>query len=89
MFNLTLPSILFGSIFAILLAAIFHIIRGGDWKILLLGLIASLLGFWFGHFLGFVIRLTTIQLGPIYIIHALIGSLIALLFVFWLSQGEK
>ena len=89
MFNLTVPSLLFGSILALLLAAIFHIIRGGNWKILLLALIGSLLGFWFGHFLGFIIRLTTIQLGPIYIIHALIGSLMALLFVFWLSQGEK
>lgn len=88
MINLTIPSFIFGSVIAIFFGAAYHLWQGGDWKILLLAEFASFLGFWLGHFLGFIFRWELANLGPIYLIQALIGSILALGFVHWLGQSE-
>ena len=86
--NLTFPSFLFGCMIALLLGAVYHLWQGGDWKKLLLAEIASVLGFWAGHFLGFLFRWEVLNLGAIYLIQALIGSVIAIAFVHWLGQSD-
>ncbi len=88
MINLSFPSFLFGSVIAILLGSIYHLWQGGNWKVLLLAEFASLLGFWFGHFLGFVFSWEVANLGPIYLVQAVIGSVFALGFVYWLGQND-
>lgn len=88
MINLTVPSFLFGTVIAILLGAIYHLWQGGNLKVLLLAELASILGFWFGHFLGFVFGWEVANLGPIYIVQAMIGSTLALGFVHWLGQSD-
>jgi uncharacterized membrane protein YjjP (DUF1212 family) len=87
--NLTIPSFLFGSVIAILLGSVYHLWQGGDWKVFLLAELASLLGFWLGHFLGFAFRWELSNLGPIYVVQALMGSVLALGFIHWLGQSDK
>lgn len=88
MINLTFPSFLFGSVIAILLGAVYHLWQGGDWRVFLLAEFASILGFWAGHFLGFLFHWQLANLGPIFLVQALIGSVLALAFVHWLGQSE-
>ena len=89
MINLTVPSFLFGSVIAIFLGAVYHLWQGGNWKVLLLAEISSVLGFWLGHFLGFILSWEVANLGSIYFVQALIGSVLALGFVHWLGQSES
>lgn len=49
---MTFPSLLLGILIASLYGALFHLVRGGDWKRLLLYLFLSLAGFAFGHLVG-------------------------------------
>lgn len=88
MINLSLPSFLFGSVIAILLGSIYHLWQGGNLKVLLLAEFASILGFWLGHFLGFVLGWEVANIGPIFLVQAVIGSVIALGFVYWLGQSD-
>ena len=89
MINLTFPSFIFGSVVAILFGAVYHLWRGGDWKIFLLAEFASLLGFWLGHFLAFAFNWELANLGPVFVAQAIIGSVLALGFVHWLGQGDS
>ncbi|MCL4531371.1 MAG: hypothetical protein M1282_18455, partial [Chloroflexi bacterium] len=49
---MTLPSLLFGLLIALLIGALFHLLRGGGLGKLILYLILSLAGFVTGHLLG-------------------------------------
>jgi uncharacterized membrane protein YeaQ/YmgE (transglycosylase-associated protein family) len=76
--TLTLPSILFGIVLAVLFGAMFHLLRGGNAQRLLMYLLLAQVGFWGGHFLGEYLDLTFAPVGPLLFGMAAIGSILVL-----------
>jgi uncharacterized membrane protein YeaQ/YmgE (transglycosylase-associated protein family) len=75
---MNVPALLFGWLIASLIGLLFHLIRGGSLRRLLLYLISAWLGFALGHQLGALTGLTLIRLGAINLFSAVLGSAIAL-----------
>jgi len=81
---MTLPAFLFGTLVAALVGSVFHFWRGGGPGHLILYLVASLLGFWLGHFLGGWFDWTFWTVGPVHFGMALFGSAILVVLAYWL-----
>lgn len=83
---MTIPSILFGLVIALLAGALFHAVRGGSgWRLLLhLGL--SVLGFALGQGVAYFFGFTLFVLGTIDIGLGVVGSLLFLLLGSWLIR---
>ena len=83
---MTIPSILFALVFALLIGALFHAVRGGSgWRLLLhfgLGILGFALGQGVAYFFGF----TLFVLGTIDIGLGVIGSLLILALGSWLIR---
>jgi hypothetical protein len=88
MFNMTFPTFVLGSIVAWLIGALVHLIAGGKFLRLVFCLIFSWIGFWGGNYLGNDLGLNILHYGQINYGPALLLSVIAALFGFWLS-GEN
>ncbi len=88
---MTIPTLLLGFILSTLYGALFHLWRGGNAGRLLLYLILSWIGFWFGQFIGELINITFDNFGQLHIVLATLSSLIFLGIGYWLSlaQSEK
>lgn len=82
---MTLPALLIGFLISTLLAAAFHVWRGGSAGKFLLYLICSWVGFWIGHFVAASLGLNFASLGPLRLGAAVAGSLIFILVGHWLS----
>jgi uncharacterized membrane protein YgaE (UPF0421/DUF939 family) len=87
--QMTIPSLLFGLIIALLIGALFHTIRGGNGWRLLTYILISCLGFfltnWFGKSLGW-------SLYPFGVLDAglgVVGSVIFLIIGDWLTRIES
>lgn len=85
---MTLPSLLFGLLVALLYGAVYHLIRGGGFWRLILYLGLSLLGFAAGHVVGLWRGWTLFPLGSLDLGLSSIGSLVILLLGDWLSHIE-
>ena len=85
---MTLPTILFALLIALLYGALYHLLRdGGFWRLLFyLGL--SVLGFIVGYLVGNWFGLLLIPIGSVDLGSASIGSLIFLVGGDWLSRVE-
>ena len=82
---MTLPSIILGFFISSLYGAIFHLWRGGDGAKLFLYLIFSWIGFWLGQIVGDTFGLSIVNVGPLHLGTATIGSLVILGIGYWLS----
>jgi hypothetical protein len=82
---MTIPAFIFGFIISSLYGAAFHLIRGGKAQRFLLYLILGWLGFWAGQFIAAQLNLSFLDIGPLHIGMATIGSLLFLLVGNWLS----
>jgi hypothetical protein len=85
---MTYPAILFGIILSTLYGSVFHFWRGGGIGKLALYLIFGWIGFWVGHALGSYFGLTFDLVGPLNLGAATLGSLVFLVFGYWLSLVE-
>jgi len=85
---MTLPSLLFALLIALLYGALYHLLRdGGFWRLIFyLGL--SVLGFAVGYLVGYWSGWLIIPLGSMDLGSASIGSLIFLVGGDWLSRIE-
>jgi hypothetical protein len=82
---MTLPAFLFGLLLATLIAAIFHLVRGGNLGNLIVYIIFGWIGFWLGHLLGESVGWKFLRLGPINLGVAILGCLFFLILGYWLS----
>jgi hypothetical protein len=85
---MTLPTILFALLIALLYGALYHLIRGGGFWRLLLYLGLSLFGFVMGHLIGLWRGWVWIPLGSINLGLSTLGSILTLFFGDWLSRIE-
>lgn len=83
---MTLPTLLFALLIALLFGALYHLIRGGGFWRLLLYLGLGLLGFTLGHFVGMWRGWILFPLGSLNFGMASIGSVLILMLGDWLSR---
>lgn len=85
---MTLPTILFALLVALLYGGLYHLIRGGSLWRLPLYFFLSILGFIAGHLLGLWRGWVLIPLGALNLGISSLGSLLILLLGDWLSRIE-
>jgi hypothetical protein len=88
MFNLTLPVFIFGSLIALLLGALVHLIAGGKILRLIFCIVFSWIGFWSGNYLAGRFNVYILQYGQVNYGPAVLIALILSIFGFWIS-GEN
>lgn len=89
---MTVASYFLGFVIASIIGCGFHFWHGGGFKWLLFFNLLAWIGFWLGHFVGILLGINFIPLGPINFGPALLGSIMVLFLGFWLSmfnQGFK
>ena len=82
---MTLPALFVGFLVSTLIAAAFHLWRGGSAGRFLLYLICSWLGFWVGHIVAARLDIAFGIFGPLRLGPAILCSLVFLLVGHWLS----
>jgi hypothetical protein len=85
---MTLPTLLFALLIAMLYGGLYHLIRGGGFWRLLFDLGLSLIGFVVGHLVGVWRGWVFIPLGSLNLGMSSIGSIIILVLGDWLSRIE-
>jgi hypothetical protein len=88
MFNMTFPTFVLGTIIALLIGASVHLIAGGKLIRLIFCMIFAWIGFWAGNYFGAQLGLNILKYGQIIYAPAVVLSVVASLFGFWLS-GEN
>ena len=87
--NLITPIIYFGSLMALLIGAMVHLVGGGNLLRLVFSLVFALLGFWIGFYLAQKIGIVLFRFGPVDYGWSIIFSLISALIGYWLSGERK
>ena len=85
---MTLPTLVFSLLIALLYGALYHLIRGGGFGRLLLYLGLSALGFSAGHLIGLWQGWILIPLGSLNLGMSSLGSILILVIGDWLSRTE-
>ena len=85
---MTLPTILFALIVALLYGALYHLLRGGGFWRLFFYLGLSVLGFAIGHLIGLWRGWTFASLGSLNVGMSSVGSFVILIIGDWLSRIE-
>jgi len=83
---MTLPTLLFALLIALLYGALYHFLRGGGFWRLALYLLLSVVGFAFGHLVGWWQGWNLIPVGPLDLGSESLGSLVILICGDWLSR---
>jgi hypothetical protein len=83
---MTIPSLVFAVLIASLLGALYHLIRGGGPGRLFLDLFLSWAGFALGHFVGLWRGWLLFPMGQLDVGLSILGSLILLVGVDWISH---
>lgn len=81
----TASSLVLALLLATAYGALFHFLTGGTTRRLLLYILSAWLGFAAGHFIGQVLQVEWLKLGPLNLLSASIGAWIALLISWWLA----
>lgn len=84
----SLPSLIFGLIAALLIGALFHLWQGGGGGRLLLYLALSVVGFGAGHFVGVWREWVLFPVGPLDLGAGVIGSWLMLGLGHWLARSS-
>lgn len=85
---MTLPSLLFALLIALLYGALYHLLRGGGFWRLVSYLVLSVLGFTAGHLIGLWRGWVFLPLGALNLGMSTLGSLLFLTVGGWLGRGE-
>lgn len=85
---MTLPSLLFALLIALLYGTLYHLIRGGSFWRFILYLFLSVLGFALGHIIGLWRGWILIPIGTINFGLSSLGSILVLLLGDWLTRIE-
>lgn len=89
MIDLTLPVILFGSLIALLIGALVHLIAGGKLLRLIFSMLFALIGFWAGNYLADRLSLEILKYGLVSYGSSVVNSLIFSVFGYWISGENK
>jgi hypothetical protein len=82
---MTFPALVFSFFVATMFASLLHLWRGGSMGRLVLYLISSCVGFFAGHFIAGALGINFLDVGTIHLGMGILGSLLILGLVYWLS----
>ena len=85
---MTLPTVLFALLIALLYGALYHLLRGGKFWRLALYLGLSVVGFVFGYLIGLWRGWVFMPLGSLNLGMSTVGGFFVLVFGDWLSRIE-
>lgn len=85
---MTLPTLLFALLIALLYGALYHLLRGGGFWRLVMYLGLSALGFAAGHLFGLWRGWVILPLGSLNLGMSTVGSILILLIGDWLNRFE-
>ena len=86
---MTLPTLLFALLIAVLYGAFYHLVRGGSVWRLLMFLVLSVAGFAAGHLIGLWRGWILFPIGSVNLGLSSIGSFLMLILGDWLTQIES
>lgn len=86
---MTLPTLSFALLIALLYGALYHLVRGGGFWRLVLYLLLSVMGFVFGHLIGLWQKWAWMAVGSLNLGLSTIGSFLILVIGDWLSRMES
>lgn len=76
--SLVTPSLLLSLVVSLAYAALFHLWWGRSGRHLLLLILASMVGFGVGQFVGTLVRIPLLQIGEVHMVEASVGAWILL-----------
>lgn len=82
---MTFPAIVFSFFLATMFGSLLHFWRGGGLGRLVLYLVSSWIGFFGGHFFAGWLGIEFLDVGTIHLGMGILGSLLLLALVYWLS----
>ena len=85
----TASSLVLALLLATAYGALFHFLIGGPTRSLLMYILAAWLGFMIGHFVGQILNVDWLKLGPLYLFSASIGAWITLFGSWWLVRHSS
>ncbi|MEW6567557.1 MAG: hypothetical protein AB1449_05205 [Chloroflexota bacterium] len=85
---MTTQSLLFGWLIATACGLLYHFIRGGRLRRMLLYLVSAWVAFFVGHWIGGLLKWTALRLGPLNLLPALLGTLLGLIAADVLAGSE-
>ena len=85
---MTIPSLLFALLIALLYGALYHFLRGGGFWRMILDFGLSVIGFAMGQLVGYLSGWLFVPLGALNLGAASIGSIVILVVGDWLSRIE-
>ena len=85
---MTFPAFLFGSLIAILIASLFHLIVGGNLKKYGTYLFFAWFGFWLGYYLSNRIVISVWRVGIFDMGICIACSILIILFIYWIDNGS-
>lgn len=86
---MTTPNLLLGSLIALIIGLVFHIIRGGSFSRLLIHMVTAVIAFFLGHFVGEWINWHLWRYGTLNLFPALLAVLVGLFATTILAGPEK
>jgi fucose permease len=82
----TASSLVLALLLATAYGSLFHFLIGGPTRRLLLYILVAWIGFIIGHFVGQILVVNWLKLGPLYLFSASLGAWIALFGSWWLAN---
>ncbi len=86
---MTFPAFLFGSLIAILIASLFHLIAGGNLSKYITYLFFAWFGFWMGYYISNRIAFSIWSVGIFDLGINIACSLTILGLIFWIDKGSE
>ena len=86
---MTTPNILLGSLIAMIIGLVFHLIRGGSFSRLLIHMVTAVIAFFLGHFVGEWINWHLWRFGTLNLFPALLAVFVGLFATTILAGPEK
>jgi hypothetical protein len=83
---MTLPTVFFGFIMALLMGSGFHLWKGGGLSKLIQYLVVSMAGFWLGQLLAVLLQWEFLPVGALQFGFNVLGSVLFLFISFWLGS---
>ena len=85
----TASSLVLALLLATAYGALFHFLIGGPTHRLLMYILVAWFGFMIGHFVGQVLAVDWLKLGPLYLFSASLGAWLALFVGWWLAGRSR
>lgn len=86
---MTTQSLFLGWLIATACGLLYHLIRGGPLRRLLLYVLTAWVAFFVGHWIGNGLKWTTLRIGPLNLLPALLGTLLGLVVADILAGSQK